>query len=270
LVGQIDQLRVSLIKDEAGLLEFDGSPATLVAIHVGPPTDSECRRGGERFRGRTIHGDIEIVPPMLPGTWETRQSDTALIVGLGPRLLRQVAEDRGADPDRLQVINRFQARDPRIEHLAWALKVEMEQGYPCGRLYTEGLAMALAATVVNNHSSLTPPRTRGRTGCERTLRLALEYIEAHLDRDIGLSDVSHACGVSVSTFTSAFRRSFGVSPHQYLIRRRVERAASMLRQGKLSVGQIAAETGFCHQSHLARHVRRLLGMTPQQIRDAAS
>jgi AraC family transcriptional regulator len=52
-----------------------------------------------------------------------------------------------------------------------------------------------------------------------------------------------------------------------LIRRRVERAAAQLRQGKMTIGQIALENGFCHQSHLALHTRRVLGLTPQELKD---
>jgi len=72
-------------------------------------------------------------------------------------------------------------------------------------------------------------------------------------------------GLSVSHFKVLFREAVGLSPHQYLIRRRVERAKNLLGEGKLSICQIATESGFAHQSHLARHMHRVLGVAPKAL-----
>jgi AraC family transcriptional regulator len=56
----------------------------------------------------------------------------------------------------------------------------------------------------------------------------------------------------------------GLPVHQYVIQRRVDRAQVLLREGKLPISRIAAETGFSHQSHLSYHVRRLLGVSPSE------
>ena len=92
------------------------------------------------------------------------------------------------------------------------------------------------------------------------------YIEDNLSQDISLRDVAAVAGLSASHFKSLFRESVGLPVHQYLIRRRVERAKSLLGEGKMPISQIAFETGFAHQSHLARHMRRLLGVSPKALR----
>jgi AraC family transcriptional regulator len=71
--------------------------------------------------------------------------------------------------------------------------------------------------------------------------------------------------MSESHLKVGFRESTGMPVHQYLIRRRVERAALLLREGELPINQIALEVGFAHQSHLALHVTRLLGVSPRQL-----
>jgi AraC family transcriptional regulator len=101
----------------------------------------------------------------------------------------------------------------------------------------------------------------------RKLKSVLSYIEDNLGRDLGLSEIADTVGLSVSHFKVLFRKSLGIPPHQYLIRRRVERAAMQLRRGDMPIGQIAIENGFCHQSHLALHTRRVLGLTPLQLRN---
>lgn len=268
IVGVTPTIRLSLITDQPGLVEFRGSPQVLISIHVGPSVTVDCRRGGERYRGTTIHGDMEIIPPNLGGIWELRSQDMALVIGLKHRLLQQVVEESGGDSSKLQVKNRFQARDAQIEHIGWALKAEMESGYPSGRLYVDSLAMALAARIVRNHSSLARTSRPIKTAMPgKKLKEVLAYIEDNLERELGLHEIAGIAGVSASHFKALFRRSTGVPPHQYVIRRRVERAAMQLRAGKMPIGDIALANGFCHQSHLALHVRRILGISPQELRN---
>jgi AraC family transcriptional regulator len=268
IIGATENLSLSLISDQPGLVEFLGSPRVLVSVHVGPSVAVDCRRGGERHRGTAIHGDLEIIPPNLGGLWELKSRDTALVIGLKFRVLERVVQESGGDPGKLRVSNRFQARDQQIEHIGWALKAEMDCGYPSGRTYMDALATGLATRIVRNHSSLARSCRPARAAMPgRKLKAVLGYIEDNLGRDLGLHDIADAAGLSVSHFKTQFRRSLGMPPHQYLIRRRVERAAAQLRQGKMTIGQIALENGFCHQSHLALHTRRVLGLTPQELKD---
>ena len=269
IIGSTENLRLSLISDQPGVVEFLGSPRVVVSLHVGTSVAVDCRRGGERHRGTTIHGDLEIIPPNLGGVWELKARDTALVIGLKLRVLELIVEESGGDPGKLRVFNRFQARDPQIEHIGWALKAEMENGYPSGRPYMDAMATGLAARIVRNHSSLArTPRAIKAAMPGRKLKAVLGYIEDNLGRDLGLGEIAGVAGLSVSHFKTLFRKSLGMPPHQYLIRRRVERAAMQLRRGRMPIGQIALENGFCHQSHLALHTRRVLGLTPQELREA--
>jgi len=95
----------------------------------------------------------------------------------------------------------------------------------------------------------------------------LSYIEDNVGEDISLSEIAAVSGLSVSHFKRLFRESVGLPVHQYLIRRRLERAKELLAEGKLSISQIAIETGFAHQSHLARHMRRVFGISPRTLRN---
>jgi len=269
IIGSTENLLLSLISDQPGIVEFLGSPMVVVSLHVGTSVAVDCRRGGERHRGTTIHGDLEIIPPNLGGVWELKARDTALVIGLKLRVLERIVEESGGDPGKLRVFNRFQARDSQIEHIGWALKAEMENCYPSGRLYMDALATGLATRIVRNHSSLARPSRPIKAAMPgRKLKAVLGYIEDNLGRDLGLGEIAAVVGLSVSHFKTLFRKSLGMPPHQYLIRRRVERAAMQLRRGRMPIGQIALENGFCHQSHLALHTRRVLGLTPQELRDA--
>ena len=261
-------LRVSLLSDPPGVMEFAGLRYTCVSIHIGPSVEVSCRRGGQNHHGTFVHGDIDIIPAYTPGVWEIKQRDTALVLSVAPKLLNAVAEEFDLEPGRVEIRNRFQERDSSLEHLALALQAEKEAGYPCGRLYFDSLATAVAARLLRCHSSAArDARQVNARLADRRLRPVLAYIEDHLAQDMSLAELAAVAGMSASHLKTVFREAVGLPVHQYVIRRRIERARALLGEGKLSISQIACETGFAHQSHLARHMRRVLGVSPKALRE---
>jgi AraC family transcriptional regulator len=88
----------------------------------------------------------------------------------------------------------------------------------------------------------------------------------HLSEDLGLVELASEVGLSPSHFASLFRKTTGLSPHHYVIQRRLEQAQQLLKSTRLSIGEIATAVGFYDQSHLVRHMRRAMGVTPTYIR----
>lgn len=258
---------VRLMSDAPGRVEMSPQRCANVSVHVGPPSRMNCRHGSQTHTGVAIHGDVEIIPWGMAGSWELKQPDTAFVMSLAPGMIQSAAHDSGLDAAAIELRSRFHIRDHQIEHIAWALKSEMEQGSPSGRLYRESLATALAVHLVRNYSSLSRPavRVNGKISPGK-LKQVLLFIEDHLAQDLSLVEVARAAESSASHCNVLFRESMGISVHQYVIRRRVERAAWMLRQSHLPISQIALETGFAHQSHLAMHMRRILGTSPRKLR----
>ncbi len=254
--------------DAPGVLEMPGRKEVLVAIHIGPAAKLTCRRGGKQYSGTAVHGDIDIVPAHTAMRWEMQdQNDRTLILSLPQTFLRTVAHESEVDADGMEIRNRFQVRDRELETLSWAMQREMELGYPSGRVYLDGLTLAIAARLVTRHSSLTngvEQRNGGLTG--HRLKQVLSFIEEELAEDLSLEKIAAIAGVSSSHLNSLFRSSMGMPAHQYVIQRRVERAKTLLLQNGLSITEIALEVGFAHQSHLARHMRRSLGLAPRAIK----
>jgi transcriptional regulator of acetoin/glycerol metabolism/AraC-like DNA-binding protein len=98
------------------------------------------------------------------------------------------------------------------------------------------------------------------------MRRVQEYVDTHLSESMDLAELAAVAGLSVYHFARAFKQSAGVTPHHHLVRRRVERAQEMLARSELPLSEIALATGFSDQSHLARHFRLLVGITPGQFR----
>jgi AraC-like DNA-binding protein len=98
------------------------------------------------------------------------------------------------------------------------------------------------------------------------LRRVREYVESHLSERIDLAALAAIAGLSVFHFAREFKQSAGVTPHSYLVQKRVERAQAMLARTDLSLSEIALAAGFSDQSHLARHFQQMLGKTPGEFR----
>ncbi|MEZ2350341.1 helix-turn-helix domain-containing protein [Caballeronia sp. RCC_10] len=90
---------------------------------------------------------------------------------------------------------------------------------------------------------------------------ALAYIESNFDKTVSLAQLADLSALSISRFATVFREQFGLSPYKYLCELRVRRAQTLLLAG-VPGSVVATEVGFFDQSHLARHFKRLCGMTP--------
>lgn len=116
--------------------------------------------------------------------------------------------------------------------------------------------------------SLRPePHSLARGGLPpQVLRRVREYVDTHVDRNIDLETLAGTAQLSIYHFARAFKQSTGVTPHGYLLQRRVERAQELLVRTDLPLSEIALQTGFADHSHFARQLRRLTGMSPSEVR----
>ena len=100
----------------------------------------------------------------------------------------------------------------------------------------------------------------------RVLRRIREHIDAHIEQRISVETLAKLANLSVCYFVRAFKQSVGLTPHDYLIRRRVERTMELLSGTDLSLSEIALAAGFADQSHCARRFRQHVGMSPRDYR----
>jgi AraC family transcriptional regulator len=98
------------------------------------------------------------------------------------------------------------------------------------------------------------------------LRSVCQFVETHLERTISLEELASIARLSISHFARAFKQSKGVSPHNYLLRRRVQRAQELLAGTELPLSEIAFACGFADQSHCSRQFKERVGVSPRRYR----
>jgi len=98
-----------------------------------------------------------------------------------------------------------------------------------------------------------------------------EFVHAKMEDELSLRELAQSVGLSTPHFSEMFRNSTGESPHQFVLRQRVERAKEMLREAEMRVLDVAVACGFKTQQHFARVFRRICGASPTEYRyDALS
>lgn len=162
-------------------------------------------------------------------------------------------------------------RDTTVEHLMHHLWRELAEGQPGGELLAEGLSTAMIGRLIQLSEVPVPSPPKLNRLSKDSLRRVDEYIHEHLSETISLDELSDLAFVSKFHFSRQFKRTTGLTPHQYVVERRIERAKTLLHDPAMSdtgIAAIATACGFTDQSHLGRHFRKLVGVTPATYRKA--
>jgi AraC family transcriptional regulator len=170
-----------------------------------------------------------------------------------------------ASPSEESLAPQLNISDARIVAMIGNMLAEAAAGSPCGPLYSESLSLSLAAYVDARYSMKNGRSEPEENGFSRTqAQMVIEYVHAHLRRDMSLLELAAAIDLSPRHFSRLFRNTFGTSPHRYVIRERVNEARALLSLSKLSVAEIAEAVGFADQSHLTNVFRRVTGFSPKR------
>jgi AraC family transcriptional regulator len=257
-------------------LSIPPSPKHHAIIHLNRrPLDLTQRLDGQLRKERVHRGEVAIIPEGR--AWEREfkgetESDV-LPLCLEDAFLREAARSVDVDPEGVEILPILGLRDSRIEQIGLLLKAEIEaEGLLGGRLYAESLATALAISLIREHSSLgrkaARKAARDHAGglSRRALKEVIDYIGDNLEKDLTLAEMAGVAHMSPYHFSRLFKESTGLTPHRYVIERRVQRAKELLGSTALPIAEIAFSCGFANQSHLNRHFQRLLGVNPKALR----
>jgi len=251
--------------------QYSGGPADAnnesplfhhVVVQLDRPTSFEQRSEGQTHTFHIPPGSVSLFPALQPITVRNRDTREFIVIAIDPRLVVRAAHEV-VQPERLELRGQIGIDDPMVRGLALALRAEILSGYGGGRWYGEALVHTLAIHLVR-HYAATPQTVRDDTGGlgRRPLRLVLDYIHEHLAEDVSLETLARVAGLSPFHFARLFKKTVGIAPHQYLIRRRVERAKELLLTTESEIAEIAVQVGFCDQSHLTSHFKRTYGIAP--------
>jgi AraC family transcriptional regulator len=225
--------------------------------------------------GHSVHSHVYPgIVNLTPVGMQAAHSWTGTLVVphifLSPALMKMVVSDlKRTDPDNVELFCHPYIHDLLIEQLCLALVHELESDGLHGSLYADTMALALTVHLLRHYSSLNRVNDIHARGLsKKQLQLVHEFIGDFLAADVGLDELANLTGLSAASFAKQFKISTGLPPHQYLIRRRIERAKELLGSKELTVAEVSQAVGFFDQSHLVRHFKHWVGVTPKDYRES--
>lgn len=222
--------------------------------------------GGGVKTHRTV-GQISVTPAGARFSAEWKNELEYVAVFFTEDFLSRATADFTANA-KARLVTACGPRDELVRSIALALAAEIDAGLPAGKLYAESLVNTLAVHLLRHYStdSLIPDLSFGGLPAHK-LRRVVEFMNAHLEQDLSLTELAEAVELSQYHFARAFKQSTGQTPIQFLMQRRVAAAKQLLAQSELPIVEVGLRTGFKNQSHFTTLFRRLTNVTPRAYRN---
>lgn len=241
-------------------------PIHMLNLHKSGRAKCEWTTEGRTRRAEHGPGSLYLLPT---GTRDrfTRSAPTShLTLVMTPYFLSRALEETAHLAD-VELVPNWSLLDPHISSLMLTLSSDLKDGSPAGPLYGESLGVALAHYLIRRHS-VRAIRQGVYKGGMPTLRLnrVLDFMRQNYAKETRLWELAQLAGMSPHYFCDLFKKSTGLTPHQYLVRCRIDQAKILLRGREFGISQIAKATGFADQSHFSKVFRRIVGVTPTQFR----
>jgi AraC family transcriptional regulator len=184
-------------------------------------------------------------------------------------LLADGPQDLPAD-GRFSALHAGVLRKGKLASLLEALFHEAQSGSAHGSMFVDGILLQLMGTLLRMQNGQEGPEPGLAKGCLAAwqVRRATDYLMAHLDEDMSLTELAASVRLSPFHFARAFKRSTGRPPQRYLMQLRVERAREILAGTDIALAEIALACGFAGQSHFTTAFKRHTGVTPGAWRAA--
>ena len=208
-------------------------------------------------------GDLALCDRHV-GEWVGLMNVSHLQLGISDAALMACSDGAYGEVE-LRASRKF--AEPRLSAMVAAVHAEMVAGFPSGRLFLDSVEQAMAVALVGGHAVRHRPVqfSRGGLGSAR-LRRIKELVDAKMEDDLSLDEMAESVGLSTAHFARMFRKSTGETPHQFVLRQRLERAKGMLRAPDARVLDVAIACGFKTQQHFAQVFRDVWGFSPTEYR----
>ena len=261
--GPLDLVR--RVRHRETALVVDGRDEVGLVLNLSDAHQVEARVAGRTIRDVPRVGSVTVMPPGWRFQFRILGECRVLTVRLPWAMVRGAVVAEGGDGARVELRPRVDVDDPILARRIYAVAAARDGDA------ADAATTHLAHHLVQHHAA-SDAQTRVTVRPSRggiagpPLRRVLDRIAAELSGPLPLAALAAEAGLSPCHFAREFARATGLPPHAYIVRRRVERAVTLLASPQVSVAAVAAASGFAHAGHLARHMRRLTGLTPERFR----
>ena len=217
--------------------------------------------------GATTPGTVHITGPAVPVRCLFRGPYDVLHLHVPDNLIAECARDMTGGTMPVLGLNGVPRRDMTVDALSRALLDADRFGGSFGRLYADCIGIAIIARLLASANRMAE-RPKVSALPRWRLKRAIDYFETQIGEPVSLAAVASSVGLTRMHFAAQFRAATGLRPHEYLLRRRIERAQEMLAETGMSLVDIALTVGFQTQSHFTSVFKRFAGQPPRAWRES--
>jgi AraC family transcriptional regulator len=219
--------------------------------------------------GTVTPGTVHVSEPGVPVRCLFRGPYDVLHLYVPAALIAECARDMTGHPAPALCPTAALSKDMMVDSLGRALLEADRVGGSFGRLYADCISIAIVTRLLAS-ANRTMASARPKVGelARWRLKRAIDYVEARLDKTVSLADVASSAGLTRMHFAAQFRAATGLRPHEYLLRRRIERAQQMLLETGMPLVDVALSVGFQTQAHFTSVFKRYTGQPPRAWRES--
>lgn len=254
-----------LARQDAGDRSSGPTPELIVGRLLGGRSMTRVDVGAGRFRSDFRSRAMLVIPPDTPKDIYTERANLLHFVAVDYATLRTLCADASLPPDGdFGALHAAELHDATVEGVLDSVMSEVQAGNPNGALYSDGMLMMLAASLLRLTQRNLAPQRGGLAAWQ--VKRAQDYLADHLSSPVTLAELAAVVGLSPYHFARAFKVSTGDTPHRCHMRLRVDFARDLLSRTDMTVTDVALSVGFDSSQALARVFRKMVGRTPSAWR----
>jgi AraC family transcriptional regulator len=240
-----------------------------LAVNIGAPVRYEWWADGKWQKTLLRPGEFCLQTngdTNFPRWWDDFEF---LAIAIDPAFISQSFQN--SNLTALEFRDERGASDSAIAALTQRFRAELLEGSYCGKLYGESLGTTFVRHLLESYSTH-PTKLELPKGqlSSWQMKQTIEYVHDNLDTALDLTDLAQQANLSAFHFSRLFKRSLGLTPHQYVLRNRVERAKKLLSLTEsIALADVGLQAGFYDQAHFSKAFKRVVGLTPKKFAQQA-
>jgi AraC family transcriptional regulator len=239
----------------------------MIVVYQGGKSTMRRRSGGPWQTATVERGVVSLLTRAEQSIWHWDKPINVRHIYLSHDTLAETAEQVfGREPASIEIDDHLRRVDTVIPQCLQVLEDEMAHGGPGQNLLVDAVRTQIAVHLLRRFAKVDLPNLNPTVFSTLQSHRILEFIEEYLGENFGLESLASTVGLSPFHFSRKFKAEFGQTPHSFIIRKRIERAKTMLQKGNISMTAVALDCGFSDQSHFCRTFRRMVGVTPAEYR----
>ena len=268
LVDGDNPIGMALFEQGQGSYPDEAMPFCNILLNTGATAFTEMDLGLGRKKISPRRGEIVVAPPNTATEFDCFNRHRIMGIGIPEVVMQDAAEDIGVRPQVIESLLSDAHADPITRVLMKECWSESRSGCKKGALFVDAQVNMLARRILLLGLGRQQPTAASSEAAldDASFNTISEYVDAHLPSNIRMAELAKLTGRSEHSFARAFKARTQLSPYQWVLERRVQRAEGLVRHSSMQLSEIAYSVGFSSQAHMTSVFSKRLGVTPAELR----